>query len=479
MNLNYKHISLSCIAGLVMMIYFSCYKEVAIEPGNGYDDWTSQTHSNDAEANYSIVFAEDKVHRLDIVIDADNWEIMQEDLEDMYGDQNNQGPNNQPPPNKSLKNDPGNFSDENPVYVPCQVYYNDKRWYDVGIRYKGNSSLKSAYSQGVAKLPFRLEFNHFEDENPLIWGQTFYGFQQLSFSSGFKDNSLLREKITSDLFREYNIPVARTAFYRIYIDYGDGPVYFGLYTMVEVIFDTMIREQFGETIGSCYKPDSDGAYLNDVNAISDVNMANKTYEGVYDEAINLINALTSQDRTTAPDTWRQNLEEVMDMEEYLKYLASNTTIANWDTYGKMTHNYYLYANPADGKLVWIPWDNNESLTTTGSMTALDFDFSNLENDNPTSDNHTWPMILYVYNNNVYKSLYESCIDDFISSVFTETNVHSKIDTYSDLIEEFVIGNNGEQEGYTFLNSTADWQNGVDEIRQYIITRRVEAANYTP
>jgi len=40
----------------------------------------------------------------------------------------------------------------------------------------------------------------------------------------------------------------------------------------------------------------------------------------------------------------------------------------------------------------------------------------------------------------------------------------------------VIGEGGEIDGYTSLNSTADWQNGVEEIRQYIITRRIEAAN---
>lgn len=34
---------------------------------------------------------------------------------------------------------------------------------------------------------------------------------------------------------------------------------------------------------------------------------------------------------------------------------------NWDTYGRMTHNYYLYNNPESGKLEWIPWDNNEAL----------------------------------------------------------------------------------------------------------------------
>ena len=40
-------------------------------------------------------------------------------------------------------------------------------------------------------------------------------------------------------------------------------------------------------------------------------------------------------------TWRANLETVIDTNVFLKYLAVNTVVQNWDTYGRMTHNYYL------------------------------------------------------------------------------------------------------------------------------------------
>ncbi len=453
-----------------IMAITACKKEVMVTPGTGYEDWTSNTHGATTSPNYNIVFADNKVNRIDIVIDAAYWETMQNDLDELYGSSGS-GPGG---------GGPGSFSDENPVYVPCQVYHNSIQWYDVGIRYKGNSSLKSAYQQGNNKLPFRLEFNHFEDENPAIWGQTFYGFQQLTFSSGFKDMSLIREKITPELFREFGVPAARTAFYQVYIDHGNGPIYFGLYTMVEVVFDTMINEQFTGSDGNCYKPDADAARLNDLSAINSTDMPNKTNEGVYTEINNLISALIDPIRTTNPSQWRTNLEAVIDMDQYLKYLAANTTIANWDTYGKMTHNYYLYANPADGRLNWIPWDNNESLTTMGSMTALDFDFSNMDNNSPTSaGDHTWPMIYYIYTDPMYKAQYDQYIDQFIQNVFTVSNVQNKVNTNSALIQDYVIGANGEQSGYGFLNSSADFTNAIQELNTYAQTRWTEADTYTP
>jgi len=53
------------------------------------------------------------------------------------------------------------------------------------------------------------------------------------------------------------------------------------------------------------------------------------------------------------------------MESFLKWLAINTTIVNFDTYGWVTKNHYLYQDLADnGRLVFIPWDYNLSLSST-------------------------------------------------------------------------------------------------------------------
>ena len=49
-----------------------------------------------------------------------------------------------------------------------------------------------------------------------------------------------------------------------------------------------------------------------------------------------------------------NLEEVLDVEEVLKYFAVNTYLVNLDSYsGAMYHNYYLYEN--NGVCQILPW----------------------------------------------------------------------------------------------------------------------------
>ncbi len=457
----------------VTLLFSSCKKEDLITGGAGLDDWTAETHGYGATPNYDVVFNENAVQRLDFVIESDYWEAMQSDLAAIV----------------SSTSGPGNFSDETPMYIPAQMYFNGKQWYDVGLRYKGNSSLTSAYQQGSGKLPLRIETNHFENENPNINGQTFYGFTQLSLSSGFKDESLLHEKVAADVFRAFGVPAPRTAFYRVYIDHGDGPIYFGLYTMVEVVFDTpMLDAQFGNSNGNCYKPDGDGARLNDPSLITDQYFLNKTNEGASMSDIDqLVSTLISDTRTSNPSQWRTDMEKIIDMDRYLKYMAANMTMKNWDTYGRMTHNYYLYNSTSTSKFTWIPWDNNETFSDGpgggggpgGSMTALSFDFSDLSST-PTSSTGdvTWPMLEYIYADPVYKTTYDNYIDDFITSVFTVSEMTSRFTTAHNMIAPYVTGTDGEISGYSYTNATS-FDNSLSDLINYVSTRVVEADNYTP
>jgi spore coat protein H len=416
--------------GLVTLLPFSsCFKEQLVSGGEGLDDWGASTHSAYATPDYNTVFPQNAVNRLDIAIDKDYWEMMEAQLADILEGSTN-----------------GNFTDENPIYVPCQVFFNDVQWYNVGIRYKGNSSLNSTYEQGNGKLPLRLEFDYFEDDYPEITGQTFYGFTEFSVANNFDDKSLIREKMATDVYHDFGVPAPETAFYRIYVDYGDGPVYFGLYTMIEVIFDTMLDTKFGSSSGNCYKPDGDGASFAD-GTFDAVDFANKTNSSSSDwsdiEAV--FTALNSATRTSTPTQWRSDLEAVFDVDGFLKYLAANTTFQNWDTYGRMTHNYYLYHDPADDLIKWIPWDNNEAFQEGKQGGSVDFDFEDVTGD--------WPLMTYLYADPIYKAVYDQYIDDFINGTFSPSTVTVKYQYYHNLIEPYVTGSDGETSGYTFTNSS--------------------------
>jgi spore coat protein CotH len=102
--------------------------------------------------------------------------------------------------------------DEDPIFVPTDVYYNSKQWYRVGIRFKGNSSLQTSWEQGILKLSFKMDFDEFEDDYPQIDNQRFYGFKKFSLKNNFDDQALLREKVAADMFKNAGVAVSNTAF---------------------------------------------------------------------------------------------------------------------------------------------------------------------------------------------------------------------------------------------------------------------------
>lgn len=436
--------------GLVQATEEVAFDDADFDPS----DWTEATHSKEADSDYDIVFPDDAVQRLDIVLDPDRWQIMLDDMTSLYGSFGTGGG--------------GGFSDTNPVFVPAEVFHEGKEWYRVGVRFKGNSSLVSTWKSGNLKLSFKLDFDEFEDEYPQIDNQRFYGFKKLSLKNNFDDKSMLREKVGADIFRAAGLASSRTAFYTVYVDHGEGPIYFGLYTLVEEVDDTVIDTQFSDNDGNLYQPDGDGASFA-AGTFSESVFEKETNEDEADwsDIQNLFAMLHDGSRTTDASAWRTNLESVFDTDAFLKYLAVNTVIQNWDTYGRMTHNYFLYNNPESNLLTWIPWDNNEALQSGKREGSLPLNFTGLSASE-------WPLIGYLYADDVYKAQYDAYVQETVNGVFNPSTMQATYAQHAALIEPYATT---EQEGYTFLNNSGEFQSAVNGLMSHVSQRAESVNNY--
>lgn len=163
-------------------------------------------------------------------------------------------------------------------------------------------------------------------------------------------------------------------------------------------------------------------------------------------------------RTTDTDTWKQNLEEVFDVDVFLNWLAVNSTIQNWDTYWIMTHNFYLYNNPETEKLIWIPRDNNESFSQWKkwivTLTA-----------NWVSDE--WPLIRYLLDDEEYREQYVSYVKEFNDNVLNTDEFIDRVTELHELIEPYVIWDNWEVEGYTHLKNENAFTSSLSTLISFI------------
>ncbi len=419
-------------------------------------DWTEATHSNDVDPNHDEVFDDTMVKRFDFVVTEDRWQSMLDDMTATYGE-------------FGQRSGPGLIdTDEDPIFVPAEVYYNGTQWYRVGIRFKGNSSLQSRVQQGVLKLSFKMDFDEFEDDYPQIDNQRFYGFKKFSLKNNYDDRSQLREKVASDVFRKAGVPVSHTAFYTLYVDHGNGPEYFGLYTLVEEVDGEVLDTQFSSDDGNLYKPEEGGASFVD-GAFDEEFFEKKTNEDEADwsDILALFTALHDDTATTDPATWRANLESVFDVDGFLKYLAVNGIIQNWDTYGKMPHNYYLYNNPETSTLTWVPWDNNEALQEGKMGGALALDFANMQAN-------SWPLIGNLYADKIYKAQYDYYLLEVIGDAFETTSTQMLYDNYAALVEPYATT---EVAGYSFLNGASDFYNAVSALKAHASSRDTAVDTY--
>lgn len=464
--------------------------------------WSDATHGSSTQPDYALLLDTDVVHSLEISIQPTDYAAMQSNLEELLGASplgaGRPGPNGagglapggfdggapngaggpggfvppgrgdgQLPPfgaDAGAGPVPGggaiNLLAEDPMYVPVEVRHGGHVWTRVGMRYKGNSSL--AASGGRGKLPFRLDFDEYEHQHPEVDNQRFYGFDELTFASNWNDDSQLRECFATELLRDRGVPAARCAFYSIHIDVGNGLEYWGLYSMIEDPSDAMIDSQLGGGDGNLYKPDGPGADWTKFDRAGFVKKTNES-AGDWSDVESAITALHA-DRSDAA-AWRRGLEATFDVDRFLTWLAINTSMVNWDTYGSLAHNYYLYGAPElAGKLQWIPWDHNLSMQAGGfgprgaGAATTESARAELFHENAGAG---WPLLSLLLSDTVYVETYRAKLEHALGGLFEEGPGNERLRALHALIAPYVTGANAETETHTTVSSAAAFDESVD------------------
>ncbi len=448
------------------------------------EGWGEQTHGAEAEPDYEHLFddhdiANLKVHRFDILIDEVVYEQTIANLDELLGTPTcTGGPGGPPGPG-------GPRNTEDPMWAPVTVKFDGLTWWQVGMRYKGNSSLRYAWQSCRKKLAFRLDFDQFEDEHPELEDQRFYGFKKMTFSSGFKDSSLVRDKLAADMFRRAGVVAARGSFAQIYVTIGEQePTYFGLYTMIEDPSNRLLDSQFDDDDGNLYKPEGRGGSAaswadGETLAAIEESFPKKTNkdEADWSDVQGAIAALHADTRLSDPAAWRTALEARVNVKSILRWLAANQAMVNWDTYGCIAHNYYLYADPSNassaapgGRLTWFPWDLNQALANDGicdySAEAALIPGSEVMGDD-------WPVVRFLLDDQNYAEFYQAELARSIAEggALDAAWVQGRLTAYHERIAPFVVGPVAtELHEYTFIRDPATFAAALTELREHLDVR---------
>lgn len=159
----------------------------------------------------------------------------------------------------------------------------------------------------------------------------------------------------------------------------------------------------------------------------------------------------------------QDIENYVDVESVLKYIAANTVLVNLDSYfSNMQHNYYLYEE--DGKITMLPWDYNLAFGAFqgGSATSA----VNFPIDTPVSgvDLADRPIVGKLLEVDSYKEAYHGYLQDIVDGYFKSGRYEQTIKKIDSLIGNYI------KEDPTAFYTYEEYVQAVDVLKQFGIMR---------
>ena len=231
-----------------------------------------------------------------------------------------------------------------------------KAFADAAFRYKGNASYMA--SARSLKRSMKVELDYFNET-----AAQFHGLRKLNLNSGVMDPTKGREALAFAAFRAAGVPAPRTAFAEVTLTVPGkhDRAYLGLYTVVEQVDKTFLKDRFGNGKGLLMKPEK----LRGIEYLGEIWDAYKArYQPKHDptpaEARRVIEfaKLVNQ---AGDDQFAKEIGNYLDVDEFLRFLATTAMLSNLDSFLTMGHNFYIYLDPITNKLVFIPWDLDLSL----------------------------------------------------------------------------------------------------------------------
>ena len=222
---------------------------------------------------------------------------------------------------------------------------------DIGFRLRGNTSRNSQ------KKSFKVSFNTH------VAGRKYHNLEKLNLNGEHNDPSIIRSKLCWDILRNMEIPAPRANHVELYINNN----YYGLYINVEHIDEEFVESRFGNNDGNLYKGfwgvdfnyinSNPNSYKLQDNGRRTYDLKTNTDEDDYSDLAEFIAVLNNTPLFDLPC----KLENVFNVEQYLKVLAFDVITSNWDGPVWNKNNCYIYKNTATGKFEFIPYDLDNTL----------------------------------------------------------------------------------------------------------------------
>ena len=312
---------------------------------------------------------------------------------------------------------------------------------DVGVRKKGFLG-----SQSDTKPSLKLRFDKYVD------GQSLGGvMERMTLNNSVQDTSMVNTCLSYRVFAAAGSPAPRCNFATVSVNGTD----LGLYVHVEEIKAPFLSRHFDSAEGNLYE-----------GTVSDFT---PTYRGTIEKKNNedaadwsdidtVVAAL--QDRS---DTGLEALGEIVDLDRFLSFWATEVLVGHWDGYAGDRNNYWFYREPG-GRFVFIPWGTDGTFHLEDDPNPFD----NISNPPPSVLALT-AIPNRLYNHRDWRTEYATRLKEILDAVWDAEELLAAVDEMAAIVQQ-----------HTLPDAREAAAEDTERVRKFILKREGEIlADLTP
>ena len=223
------------------------------------------------------------------------------------------------------------------TYFKGHITIDGVRIKNVGIRKKGFLG-----SLNATRPSLKIKFREFRKQNPVK------GIDRLTLNNNQQDRSLASQYLCYRFFNETETIASRCNHAKVTVN-GQ---YLGIYSNVESVRSPFLKTRFGSSSGDLYE-----GTLADLFPDSIQRFEPKTKATSLQPLEHLAGILDKHPLDI------HEIESALDVSAFIRFWATESLIGFWDGYTNNQNNYFVYRNPRNSKLYFMPWGLDSALTS--------------------------------------------------------------------------------------------------------------------
>ena len=229
------------------------------------------------------------------------------------------------------------------TYVEASVSINGVVFPKVGLRKKGFIG-----SLSHTRPSLKIKLNHIDKEGEIE------GLTNLTLNNNKQDTGLVSQFMGYALFNAIGSPAPRCAYAKVTVN-GEN---LGIYSHVETVRKPLLERAFGNSDGPLYEGTVVDFYKDWENSFEHKRGDDTRGRAHIKDLIDLL---------AAPKVTEAEISELVDLESFYKFWATESLVGFWDGYSGNKNNFFFYLNPEDNKFHFIPWGMDSIFTKKSKL----------------------------------------------------------------------------------------------------------------